>query len=595
MAEVAATTDRSVSRFERSVLHHLSGVKGLRGVQAFTGATGEWSEGARFGEILEGVHRKVLSDFDAEAGGAVEALSGPNAGWMATYMLGGPGLDLVLIMHLRPLEPKELQERLRVIEAAIGWVMLAALEDRRSEQDDRAFIGEIGVQILLEAAQARSLRVLADQWIARLEKVLQPGLVAVCWVSAEKPKLGNISGGGLIERQSEARGSLEGLASSAIARREPKFVLGSKYEDGCADETDDLALLRQIGGESALLVPVLRREEVAAVVIVLFDADTENSRLLRSAAAHDLGGLLSEALAIQARGHPSLVRRSVNWVTGIARGILGPWYWKLKLALLVSVIALVVASITPSQKRPSFTAVIEAQERQIVSAPYDGFLAEAPFRLGDEVQGGEIIVAFEEADLRLELAQTQAEQAETAAELQTAQAQRDAARARLLMSRIAQGDVQIDLLERRLDLARTRAERSAVIVGGDAWRRVGDRVRLGEPLLELAASDSFRVRAFVDEDWIAELPQQAAATLLLSAYPNIPMEVKVEGIGRDPSIQDGQNTFPVWLTFQSPPEVRVLDGMRGVVRIYVGQRTVLQAYSRSLQRWALRTAWRWQS
>ena len=599
------TTAPATSRFERAVLRHFAGVKGLRGVQAYVGRRGEWTEIARLGEALKDKHVEVLRKFDPNAGGAVEALEGANAGWMATYMVGGPGLDMTVLMHMQPQKPQELQAKLKTIEASVGWLMVAALEDHSEVQDQRAFVGEIGVQILLDAARARSRRMLADQWIARLEKAVQPSLVAVQWVPSGKPRLSAVSGGGTIERQSDLRGVLEQLATKAVSRRAPVSVLPNvslnaesalaKPDDAGAaeDGTDDVALVERLGGGSAMIVPVFRRSDVVAVVSIVFEPEAQTATLLSEAPVQDLSELLSEAYQIRERAFPSLLRRLGNWIGRALRGLFGTRFWKLKTALVLALGAGALAYVSSTQVRPDFVASVEAQDRRVVSAPFDGFLASAPFQTGDAVREGDLLVALEEADLRLEIQQTQAELAEIAADLQSAQAQRDAARTQLLGSRIAQGEVALDLLQRQLNLARTTAQQPAVIVGGDAWRRIGDRVRLGEPLLEVAAADSFRVRAFVEEDWVAEIEPGAEATLLLTAFPGAPNQMRVDGIGADPMAIEGANAFPIWLSFETQPDLQLLDGMRGVVRIDVGERRVLDAYSRGLQRWARRTLWRW--
>ncbi len=595
----------SPSLFERAVLQHLASVQGLRGVQAFTGQNGEWTEAARLGEVPEDVHRRVLASFDPEAGGAVDAIEDGPGGWLASYMLGGPGLDLVLILHLKSLPPAELQTKLSAIESKVGWLMVAALSDRSDGQDSRALGTEVGAQVLLEAARARSRRILADQWIARLEKAFQPGLVAVLWANAGKSKLAAVSGGGLIERQSDARGLLENLADHTIRARTPLLIAppvetapteGLEIErasQGTAED-DPLALVERLGGHRALAIPVYRGDEARAVVVLVFDGSAEHSgEGVRLEAGEVLSALLGEALAIQARAYPSPIRRLFNWVGKLLRAIFGRTAWKLKLALALIALAIGAAAFIPSQAQPSFTARIDAADRRVVSSPFDGFLAEAPFQLGAVVPAGTVLVALEESDIRLELSQTQAELAEIDSELQTARAQRDAARTRLLEARRAQGEVSLNLLQRQLELARFETDRDVIVVGGDAWRRVGDRVRLGEPLLELAVDGAFRVRALVDEDWVSDLPQNAQATVLLTAYPERPIPLEVTAIGSDPVVQDGANSFPVWLAFQSEPEVQILDGMRGVVRIDVGERTVLEAYGRGALRWLRRTIWRW--
>jgi multidrug resistance efflux pump len=600
-------TEASATRLlHRATLRHLADIRGLAGVQVFVGQSGEWTEAVRRGEVPPEAHRRILPRFDPEAGGAVEPLAGGQSGWLASYMLGGPGVDLAVILILRGLDPSELQSRLAVIEAKIGWLMVAALADRREGIDSRAIGGRIGADLLLDAARARSRRALADQWIARMESAYQPDLVAVLWVTGGVPALAAVSGGGLIERPSDARGDLEALAAVAVAHRAPMLVEDAPEVEGegglapsdamLANSGHDraaeaAAIAERLGAGRALVFPVYDREETAGVVALLFQGG-EAGADLRVEGSEVVATLLGEALAIQARAHPRPLRRVAAWFADMARAIFGKTAWKLKLAVALLISALVAAAFVPSDYRPAFTARIEAGDRRIVSAPFDGFLVEAEYQLGDRVADGATLIALEDSDLRLRLAQLTAELGEVDAELQTARAQRDAARVRLLEARREQAETQLALIGRQIEISRFTAPADAVVVGGDAWRRVGDRVRLGEPLLELAAPDGFRILAFIEEDWVAEARPGAVATALLAAYPDRPIPLRLSEIGADPQVIDGANTFPAWFEITTPIEADILDGMRGVVRLDVGERSALMAYSRGLRRWVERTAWR---
>jgi hypothetical protein len=118
-------------------------------------------------------------------------------------------------------------------------------------------------------------------------------------------------------------------------------------------------------------------------------------------------------------------------------------------------------------------------------------------------------------------------------------------------------------------------------------------VRLGEPLLELAAPGSFRVLAFIDEDWVSDLAPGSRGELLLTAYPTTPLALELVSITADPQMREGANTFPAWMAFADLPDLALLDGMRGVVRIDGGPTSLLGAYTRGVTRWLRRTLWRW--
>ncbi len=601
------TADAQYPLFQKALGRHLSGIRGMKGINAFLREGETWREVSRLGQTQPERVDPTLMAFDPAGGGAVEAIEGSDLGWSASYMLGGPGLDMVLLLRLDGLSPSNLQTQLSMIEAKVGWLMIAALSDRTEEIGSVALGAEIGSQVLLDAARARTRRQLADQWIARLERALSPDLIAVAWVRGGQPKLVALSGGGMIERNSEARSQIEALADHAVRARAPQIIAPDAPLDPDMPDPDEqdlpdpaeqsaredaLARVELLGGERGLSMPIYNGDEAEAVVVAIWSAGSAAGPL-HIEAADLVAQVLGESLTIQARAFPSILRRLGNWVWAGIRGIFGATAWKLKLFTVVTAALAIGLALWPTRFEPNFTARIEAQDRRVVSAPFDGFLAEAPFQLGDVIEPGALIVAMEDSDLVLETAQTESELAEIEAEIQTARAQRDTSRVQSLEAQRRQVEVQLDLLQRQLDLARFEATDTAAVVGGDAWRRVGGRVRLGEALLELASPDTFRVLTFIDEDWVADLEGERSGTLLLTAYPSAPIEVTLLGITTDPQMRDGVNTFSAWMDFAVQPDVALLDGMRGVVRIDGGQTNMLAAYTRGMTRWMRRTLWRW--
>jgi len=587
----------------------MSGLRGIKGVDAFLReAGGPWLSVARLGQVDADRVEPALRAFDPAAGGAVEARADGQPGWAASYMLGGPGIDLVLLFALDGMSPAELQAQLALIEAKVGWLLLAALSDRKTEMGSVALGTEIGAQVLLDAARALNRRQLADQWIARLERVLAPHLIAVAWVKGDKPSLAALSGGGLVERNSDARSRIEALAEFAVRARAPQILQPDPPPpEGALETAPDpdrpgsaaeaarqqaLDWIETLGGTRGLVLPVYRGDEADAVVVVIW-TEGGGEALLSVEAADLVAQVLGEALEIQNRAYPSLWRRSGNWLWRLCVAVFGRAVWKLKLFLFLSMATIVVLALIPTRFEPSFSARIEAQDRRVVSAPFDGFLALAPYQLGDVIPAGETIVAMEDSDLLLQIAQAESELGEIDSGIQTARAQRDSAEVQALEAQRRQVEVELELLARQQSLARFQADAAAVVVGGDAWRRVGGRVRLGEPLLELAAPGNFRVLAFIDEDWIADLAKGSPGELLLSAYPGEPMQVRLVTVTSDPQLRDGVNTFPAWMEFEAIPDAALLDGMRGVVLIDGGPTSMLGAYTRGAVRWLSRTLWRW--
>lgn len=285
--------------------------------------------------------------------------------------------------------------------------------------------------------------------------------------------------------------------------------------------------------------------------------------------------------------------RGRAWAGGLVRRIFGRRALKLKLAGASIAAVLILAALSPTHHRPAFTARIEARDRLVIAAPFDGFLAEAPVQLGDTVRPRQVLIRMEDSDLRLESSRlaAEAEQLQTAA--QNARAKRQMAEAHNLDARLAQNGVEADLTAGQLERALVRAARDGLIVAGDAPKRVGGRVRLGETLPELASTDSLAVQALIDEDWVADLPPGAQGTLLLAAWPDHPMPLRLTRITSQTEPSEGVNAFVAWLDFDARPDIPLVDGMRGIVRIEAGPTSALGRYGRGIGRWVQRSLWRW--
>lgn len=570
----------------RALAQHFAPLKGVRGAAALVNDNGQWAEVARFGDTLPDRHEAAVRAFGPEGGGSVEPL--PTGGWAATYMARASGLDLVLVLNIAALGPAELKMLLDTVELRAGWLMVAALRARDSGDADRSLAAEVGAQLLLGAARARDRGALADLWVARLETVYRPALAAILWVGADQPRLAVVSGGGSVSGHSDRRRQLQDMARHAVEARVPVLLAA---DAAMAQGLTVDAALRDFDAASAWIIPVEDGREVVAVAVICLPGPPAQAP--GPALADQVAAILSESLTVHTRAHPRPLRRLGNWLTAGFVALFGKTLWKLKLATLLFALVLLVAALVPSSQRPAFTARVEAEDRMIMSAPFDGFLSGAPFQPGDSVGAGETLVSLDDSDIRLQLTQRRSELAETETQLQAARAQRDSARVRQLETRRDQGLIAVSLLERQLERATLRVDRPVLVVGGDAWRRVGDRVRLGEPLLEVASPDRFQLRAFVGEDWISSLAEGTSGSVVLTAFPDRPIPVTLSVVGRDPAMTNGEYAFPVLLDLAAPSDLAVLDGMRGVVRLDLGEGSLLYVYTYGLRRWFDRTLWRW--
>jgi len=575
---------RAFPHTQKALLQHLPTSGSLAAVQCFVQFDDQWIEAARLGNPPDYEIERLLRDFDPSSGGLIEALP-DNKGWLGRYWTQALDRPICFVMHFALVEADRLTELLQRIETHLGWVSLAVLADCQEEATLRIEDSEFVTELVLASTRAPSRAKLAQQWIASVERVLQADTVAVLWRNGQSLSLAAISGGGTVQRRSDVRTHLETLGRQALSANAPLF-LGT--EDALLNQTG----LSALGMNHLALFPVRAGEQQQIEAVVAAGFETTPSAQVARGAPWVLDAL-SQSLDVQQRTHLPTIGRLSRSLGDAFSDVVGPRLWRLKLALLLLLILVGWAHFTPMQATPAFVARVEAQQKQVISAPFDGFIQEAPRRLGDRVSAGSVLLTLDTSETRLELTRQEAELAEVQLELQTARGRRDAAQVRRLSARESQLAIVIQLLQTQLANSVKTAAEDSVVLGGDAWQRVGDRVRLGEPLMEVASAEDLRVLAFIDEDWVTELSVGVPARMQLAAYPDRSFSGEVESIGTDTRALEGINTFPVWISLPESMRALVLDGMRGVARVQLGQTTVLAYYTRGIRRWIARQWWRW--
>ena len=80
----------------------------------------------------------------------------------------------------------------------------------------------------------------------------------------------------------------------------------------------------------------------------------------------------------------------------------------------------------------------------------------------------------------------------------------------------------------------------------------------------------------------------------MAAYPDQPIPVTLTQITADAQNRGGINAFGAWARFDAPPDLPLLEGMRGIVRFDAGADSMLGVYTRGLRQWLRKTIWRWE-
>jgi hypothetical protein len=303
-------------------------------------------------------------------------------------------------------------------------------------------------------------------------------------------------------------------------------------------------------------------------------------------------------------------RRALAWAVGAKHT------WAKVIALAVAGL-LAFACLVDGDFKVEAPFVFEASERQIVSAPFDGFLKSVTANVGDMVFTPATAAAFDDLDAaspagpllrvprppsvlatldtveiqgRRDEALMQREYYQRQAQLhgrenKEGERQMDLAQARGYQARIEQ-------LEWQLDKAVIKAPVDGVIFSGDLRTKIGAPVRTGDELYEIGERDKLRAELSVPEDQISELAVNQHGQLKATTYPDRAVDFTVERITPVATVTGTKNVFKVRVAI-APGQLKnwMRPGMEGLAKVQIEKRRYGWIWTHRLVNWVRMKLW----
>jgi hypothetical protein len=216
-----------------------------------------------------------------------------------------------------------------------------------------------------------------------------------------------------------------------------------------------------------------------------------------------------------------------------------------------------------------------------IAAPFDGRLLSAPVAAGDSVKAGDLIVAFDTAELELERARLRAAVERSRIEADTARSRGREAEAMLIDARAGVDRAALAGVDRRIAAATIRAPSDGTIVSGDVRRMLGSSVPLGHALFEFAPDGSLRLELAVTDRDVARVQVGARGEFVPLARPDLRIPIVVERLRPSSEIRDGENVFVAEATLPES-ETWLRPGGEGFAKLDAGTSSPWRAYLRRL-------------
>ncbi|MEP7300031.1 MAG: HlyD family efflux transporter periplasmic adaptor subunit [Caldimonas sp.] len=466
------------------------------------------------------------------------------------------------------LQPPHNERAIQLVLLSLGWLQLALAAASLAHNQRAAQL----LELLGHVASQREGRAAAQDWINR----------SAAWVR-EAQQVDDLSLSLFEVRDGSPRwwvGADTAWAEAAAAALQAAGDLAA----GASVE------MQEVRDGPWWALPLLDDGEPTAVLVAHSAAASwppEALAILRGSAA------LAEPLLRRWReAEASLPRHAWRATRAGWRKLTGPGHltWKAGAAVLLAVAGVLL--LWPVPDRVTANLVIEGRVRQVVTAPFEGFIARVLVRPGERVTRGQVLAALDERNLKLEQGKHRSERDQAAGKLRQAMAERDASAMALAAAEQHQAEAQLALVEARLERAALLAPLDGLVVSGDWAQQIGGPVETGKEMFEIAATDGYRVVLHVTDHDIARVRVGQTGALRLTGQPHASHAFRVSNVTATASVQDATNGFRVEAAWDGPSP-SLSPGMQGVGKIVVGEANLLTIWTRSSIDWLQLKLWTW--
>ena len=543
-----------------------------------------WPEG-QSAAALEPRVARLAHEASVDREGRFEPFAGPDgaAWWLAYPVLLSGEVAAVVLLQLASAQQTDLHHAMNAMRWGCGWVEAGLWRERfEARVDDRS------AQVLTLLAQGLDRQGVEAAVMALVQEMARLS-------RAERVSLAIGDGRDLrvraISDVTEFNSRMNEIRHLEAAMRE---VLQAGV--GCtASAAQDLqawpahaALLGATGNARTDTFALQVADRPVGAVTFEYRVDPQQQGWPPAAWQGALA-LVAQVLQLQVEAHATVLQRARAAGRRQLQAFWGPAAYRRKTLAVAAVLLLAVLSMAQGEYHLSVDAQIDPKFQRVLTVPYNGYLASAAVRPGDEVRQGQVLARLDDREQHLERVRWVTEVEKLRKKTSQAVAAHDRASVGVLAAQLAQAEAQLDLIESQLSRVEVAAPFDGLIVSGDPTQRLGDVLRKGEVLYQMAPLNAYRVLLRVPENRMADLQQGMTGSMQLTSMPDLGLRLTIDRIHPFTQRRDGASFFPVEARIEGQLD-QVRPGMEGVARIHVDRRNLFGIWVRSLGD-RLRQAW----
>jgi len=301
--------------------------------------------------------------------------------------------------------------------------------------------------------------------------------------------------------------------------------------------------------------------------------------------------------------------RAAGSVRGGLAALVGPKHtWKKLVAALIfaAILFLIFGKGDYTAEAPF---VLEATQRQIVTAPFDGYIKAVFVEPPDPVIGTEdeaanadpeakkVLATLQTSELEYQLAAAEADHTMYKTQADAAMNSDKWAEAQIARAQARKAAAQVGLLKYQIEQAVIRSPISGKVIAGDLKRQIGAAVKTGDVLFEVAPIKLLRAELDVPEALIADVTLGQVGELATEDHADQRFEFQVERINPIAEVVDQHNVFKVRVRLVETDALKearanwMMPKLKGVAKIRIDRRRYAWIWTRRLINWLRMKLW----
>ena len=427
---------------------------------------------------------------------------------------------------------------------------------------------ELALELAGAASETRNFVKAAMEICNLVATRFQCDRVSLGWLKNGSIRLEAVSHSESFNRRMEEAQGIESAMEEAIDQDET--IAWPQEDDDRAIAKAHEGLAKESG--HCLSVPI-HSEEVSIAALCCERAEPPFS-LLEKTQLELAAQLLASRLRDLKQRDQWLGARAWNRLKESAAHWIGPERTGLKLAglTLAGLLAALVFIKVPYRVEADFT--LQSDEVAYLTAPYDGYIEEAPARPGQELEAETVLLKLDTSELQLEESAAVADVNRYRREADKARATGALADMRVNVALAEQAEARLALTQHRLSQAELKAPFPAIVVEGDLQDRLGAPVKQGESLIRVARIDKLHIEAQASERDIHELLESSAGEIAFASEPKLKFPVSIATLVPAAVASEAGNVFNLRCELVDPPEDWFRPGMTGLCKLEAGKRSL---------------------